>query len=153
MPKNCDTTPTVTLRRKRSEHQPRNQSRHPWRSHRTAHRTSQPPGQRVASCRIGNPAGPAGSGDWREWFLFCSCPYYKHGPQRFGGNLVPPCELVGQPTQFVLVSASICWFRFSIISNMFESSILSIRFAPSIMIITVNAIRISFPPKVRDNTL
>jgi len=151
--KNCATTLTVTLRRKRSEHQPRNRSPRLWRSHRTAHRTSQPPGQRVASCRIGNPASPAGSGDWREWFLFCSCSHYKHGPRRFGGRLVPPGELVGQPTQFVLVSASICWFRCSIISNMFESSILSIRFAPSIMIITVNAIRISFLPKVRDNTL
>ena len=153
MHKSCDTTPTVTPRRKRSEHQPRNQSRHPWRSHRTAHRTSPPPGQREPWYQIGNPAGPAGSGDWREWFLFCSCSHYKHGPRRFGCRIVPPGELVGQPTQFVLVSASICWFRFSIISNMFESSILSIRFAPSIMIITVNAIRISFPPKVRDNTL
>ena len=152
MPKNCATTPTVTPRRKQSGHQPQNQSRHPWRCNRTVHRTNQPPGQRVPWCQTGNPAGPAGSGDWRESFLFCSCSHYKHGPRRFGCRIVPPGELVRQPTQFVLVSASICWFRCSIISNMFESSILSMRFAPSIIIITVNAIRISFPPKVQGKT-
>ena len=84
MPKNCDTTPTVTPRRKRSEHRPQNRSRRLLPTRQTVRRTSQPQGQRVASCRIGNPAGPAGSGDLREWFLFCSCSYYCRPGLRHG---------------------------------------------------------------------
>jgi len=78
MPKNCATSSIVTSGRQtsRNVHPLRSPPPRQWQSTRTARKTSPPPGQRVPWYRTGNPAGPAGSGDRRESFLFCSCSYY-----------------------------------------------------------------------------
>ena len=78
MLENCATPSIVTSGRQTSRNvpPPRNQSPRLWQSTQTARKTSPPPDQRVPWYRRGNLADPAGFGDWRESFLFCSCSYY-----------------------------------------------------------------------------
>ena len=65
MHKNCATSSIVTSDRQTSRNALplRNPPPRQWQSTRTARKTNQPQDQRVASCRIENPADLAGFGD------------------------------------------------------------------------------------------
>jgi hypothetical protein len=76
----------------RNGRQQRSRSPHRWQSNRNAHRTSQPPDQRVPWYRRGSPAGLAGSGQRRGCL---SCDHYKHGVGRFGVNGGHPANWSG----------------------------------------------------------